>query len=42
MDYLAQALDQSFGEATILLYSPRVGPAPTEDNELADRAFCFY
>ena len=40
--YVAQALKQTSGEATILLYSPVLDPSLQKMTELADRVFCFY
>jgi hypothetical protein len=42
VEYVAQALKQTCGEATVLLYSPALDHHLEKMTELADRVFCFY
>jgi DNA polymerase I len=42
VEYAAQSHRQTSREATILLYSPALGPHLQKLTELADRVFCFY
>ncbi|MHB8117989.1 MAG: hypothetical protein ACYDHX_04575 [Methanothrix sp.] len=42
VEYVAQALNQTSREVTILLYAPALDPHLQKMTELADRVFCFY
>jgi hypothetical protein len=40
--YVAQALKQTYREATVMLYAPSQHPHQQNMTELAYRVFCFY
>ena len=42
VEYVAQALKQTFREATVLLYAPALDPHLEKMTPVADRVFCIY
>ena len=42
VEYIAQALKQTSGDATVRLYAPTLEPHLQKLTELADRVFCIY